>query len=195
MSIVSYRRNTCRTRRQEAQRPRQQERRLVGAVRSAVRLRADVGGEILGAPGEACDTRGQPSPAAEAQHGARLLGDDGQHRDGAARDSVRCLERLEPVIDAPQVVERLGLRQQDAVRPRRDHGREIGERIGAVDGIDAHPLRHRTAHGCEVPCDLDACSAAAIGRDRILEVEDHGVRAARRGLREAFRAVTRNEQQ
>ena len=47
---------------------------------------------------------------------------------------------------------------------------------------------------CEVPCDLDACRAAAIGGDRILEVEDHGVGAARRRLREAFRAVTRNEQ-
>ena len=77
------------------------------------------------------------------------------------------------------------LRQQDRIRLRRHDGVEVGVGQAGRDAVDAHQqaralrLRHRRL---EKRRRARARGVLAVGRDRILEVDDHGVGAARERL-------------
>ena len=77
------------------------------------------------------------------------------------------------------------LRQQDGVRARRHDGVEVGVGQAGRDAVDAHQqaralrLRHRALEKCGR---AGARRVLAVVRDRILEVDDHRVGAARERL-------------
>jgi hypothetical protein len=50
------------------------------------------------------------------------------------------------MIEPMQVVAVARLGQHDAVRPPRQHRSEVGQGIGTLDRIDAHPERYSTRH-------------------------------------------------
>ena len=90
------------------------------------------------------------------------------------------------------------LRQQDRVRLGRHDGVEIGVGEAGGDAVDPHQqaralrLRHRIL---DERRGAGAGGILAVDRDRILEVDDHGVGAARERLVELGAAVGGNEEQ
>ncbi len=90
------------------------------------------------------------------------------------------------------------LRKQNRVRRAGNDGVEIGVGHAGVEAVDAHQqaralfLRLR---GLEVFKRGGARVSLALGRDRILEIEDDGVGAARHRLVELGPAVGGNEEQ
>ena len=101
------------------------------------------------------------------------------------------------MIEPMQVIAVARLGQDHAVGASRQHRDEIGERLGALDRIDAHPDRQAARArrtGGEMRGDGLACERASFGRDGIFEIQDDGIGTAGLGFDEAIRAVPGHEQ-
>ena len=89
-----------------------------------------------------------------------------------------------------------GLGKQNGVGLSRHNGVEIGVGHAGVEAVDAHQqaraLRLRL-RGLEEFQRGGARLRLALGHDRILEIEDHGVGAARHRLVELGPAIGRDE--
>ncbi len=122
---------------EEAERARQAERFEIGAVGPAILGRADIGGEILAAPGDAGEPRARPGIAGEGEHCRSGFRSDRQDSDAALSDAVARFERREVVAERYDIRAAGGFRQHDAVRSGTDDRGEIIEDHAGGERIDA----------------------------------------------------------
>ena len=167
-----------------------------------MRLRPELGREILGAPGQPDQPRalrGALAPKGAGQKQSRRALD--RHGDDLDMPLGQPGDRLvggELGIGVHDRGAALGLRQQDGVGPRRHDRLEIGIDEAAAEPIDAHAdegtprqarrLRHEGGRA-------RARRRLAVRRNRILQVHDHGVGAAAERLVELPAAVGGHEQE
>ncbi len=117
--------------------------------------------------------------------------------DGVIGKAVDCLARRELGIGVDHARAAFGLGQHDGIGARGHDCIEIGVDQSGRDGVDAHQEARavgRLASFLEEVRGAFSGGDLAFRRDRVLEVDDHGVGAARHGLVELVAAVGRHEE-
>ena len=110
------------------------------------------------------------------------------------RDAVALLEPLERLDDLAHVARVARLRHHVAVGSRRERRLEVGAAERAPDRIHPHPALAATELAAPEPLRHDRpCRRLAVGRDRVLEVEDEAVGREREGLGEHPLVTARDE--
>jgi hypothetical protein len=127
----------------------------------------------------------------------RRLRGDRQDANRADRDVVFDLVHPDALRQQVDVFGRTRLRQHDAVRPQRDHGREIRAGLLVVQGVDAHPQLLPTAgrsRGQEFLHPRPG-RGLVLGRHGVFQVADQCVRRDAFGPGQFPLAVAGYEQQ
>src|SRR5882724_6994682 len=149
--------------------------------------------EVLDAPRDRHDTRARHGDLADVQQALGRLGRDEHQPRAAVRDPVSVLEAVEDLRDLPHVPRVAGLRHHVTRRAARDRLREIVAAQSGGDGVHAHPAL-AAAEVAPQPLAHDRPRGRlAVGRDRILEVEDEAVGGQRERLLEHPRLAAGNE--
>ena len=167
------------------------------SVRVPVGLGAELGGQILRSPGQADEPGARAAERADLEYACRRLDCLGDDLDVAVVDAGRRLAHREAGVCLHDGGAALRLRQHDGVGTRRHHSIEIGVGKAGRERVDAHqqPGPHRPP-GCLLHEGPRACPrrALAVGRDRVFEIDDHRVGAARKRLVQLAAAVGGNEE-
>ena len=163
----------------------------------AVRLRAELGGEVLGAPGDAGEPRACAAVGAAEEKRCGGFGRERQDLDRAVGEPVQRLARGELGIEMRDRRAAFGLGQQDRIGAAGNHGIEVGIGQAGVERIHAHdelrPVR-RAGVLLEIGERGLPRAGLAVRRNRVLEVEDQRIGAGLGPLRELALAVGGNEE-
>ena len=139
-----------------------------------------------------------PRIGAGEEDRGRRFGRQREDLDAPSGQAVQRLARGELGVEMDDGLAAFGLRQHDRVRAAGNDRVEIGVGQAGVERVDAHEeARARRARRVVLQKGQRRLPRArlALGRDRILEVEDQRVGAACRSLVELLRAVGRNEEE
>src|SRR5215472_3558918 len=159
------------------------------AIAVAVRLRAELGRKVLGSPGQSFEPGARPAIGTGEKQRGRGLGRDrhdldrtlGQTRDRLTRQKLR--------IGTNDIGAAFCLRQHDGVGTRGHDGVEIGVGKTGRKSVDANE-EARAVRSFGGTRDESRRPYARIGlalrRNRIFEIDDHRVGAARHRLVELF---------
>ena len=169
------------------------------ALRVAVRLGAEVSGEVFRAPGQRGEPRARIAIGAGEEQRPGGLGRDGDDLDVPVGQAGQRLAGRELGVGMHDAGAAFRLRQHDGVGPRRHHGIEVGIGEAGREAVDAHqearPGRAAARGRAEKGGRRVARRRLALRRDRILKVDDNCIGAAAERLVELGRGVGGHEQQ
>ena len=135
---------------------------------------------------------------ADLKYPSRRLDRLGDDLDVAAIDAGRRLARREFCVDLHDSWAALRLRQHDGIGTRRHHGVEIGIGEAGRERVDAHQ-ETRSRRSRQRCLQKRRCArprrVLAVGRDRVFEIDDHRIGAARKRLVELVAAVGGDEEE
>ena len=121
----------------------------------------------------------------DVERGAQPAGGLDQRDDGRPAGVER--------VDRPQRGG-LGLRHHDRVEGEAVERGEVGRGVRRVEAVDAHEQRAVRPRRAEMLGDDRAGGGLGLGRDGVLEVDDHRVRRARQGLGDPLGLARGDEQ-
>ena len=148
----------------------------------------------FGAPGQRDDAR-RALVVAGVEHGFGRLGDQHDHRGRALLDAVRHFERRQAVVELLDIGAAIDLGQHDAAGIGRHDRGEIEQGIGPVEGIDPHPQAMALLRiGLDKIVHHRPRRRLVVGRDRVLEIDQHDVGRAFHRLGHLLLAVAGREQ-
>ncbi len=164
----------------------------------AVGLGAELGGNVLRPPGEADEPRAAIAISAGGEQAGGSLHRLRQDLDMARGQAGLGFARGQLGVDFGDGGRALGFRKQYGIRLARHDGVEIGVGHAGVEPVDAHQQARALLGGDDFVEEFERGGARhvlALGRDRILEIEDDAVGAAGESLVELGPAVGGNEEQ
>jgi len=168
------------------------------AVAVAVRLRAELGRKVFGSPGQPLEPGARPTIGTGEKQRGRGLGRDRHDLDRTLGQACDRLARQKLRIGTNDIGAAFCLRQHDGVGTRGHDRVEIGVGKTGRKSVDANQ-EARAARSFDRALDEGRCPHACIGLalrgNRIFEIDDHRVGAARHRLVELFCVIGRDKKQ
>jgi hypothetical protein len=170
----------------------------VVSVRTAVRFRAEIGCQILRAPGQTSETLARAGVAAKPEQASGRFRRDGDDPDATVRPAAFRLTHGDARREVGDILAIARLRQHDALRASRDDRIEIGIGHLRVEGIDPDKQSRPPCKPRELAQEgsRDGARFRLPSRcDGILQIDQQHIRAGLKPLGELARVIARHEQQ